>query len=66
MTGIMPKTWNAQTIQFLTQPELHQLTGVITSKRDRAIFLLAYRYGLRASEVGMLQVADVNLEQAFA
>lgn len=36
---------------------------VITRKRDRALFLVAYRHGLRASEVGLLQVDDVNFAQ---
>jgi integrase len=30
--------------------------------RDRAIVLLAYRHGLRASEVGGLRIADVDLK----
>src|SRR5262245_21087962 len=47
----MPHTWNASDIQFLTQSEL------------RALFLIAYRHGLRASEVGLLQVDDVNFVQ---
>ena len=34
-----------------------------TPKRDYAIFLLAYRHGLRASEVGMLSTADLDLKQ---
>src|SRR5262247_3053147 len=33
------------------------------SKRDRAIFLVAYRHGLRASEIGLLQRADVDAKQ---
>jgi integrase len=49
----MPTTWTAQKIHFLTQPELRALFRVITRKRDRALFLLAYRHGLRASEVGL-------------
>jgi hypothetical protein len=36
---------------------------VITRKRDRTTFLLAYWDGLRASKVGMFQVADINLVQ---
>jgi site-specific recombinase XerD len=59
----MPRTWNASHIQFLTQPELRSLFHVITRRRDRALFLIAYRHGLRASEVGLLQVEDLNLAQ---
>jgi integrase len=33
------------------------------SKRDRAIFAMAYRHGLRASEVGLLQRTDVDFKQ---
>jgi integrase len=49
-----------RTIHFLTQDELWQLFKVIKSKRDRAIFLVAYWHGLRASEIGLLQRADVD------
>jgi site-specific recombinase XerD len=59
----MPTTWTAQTIHFLTQPELRALFRVITRKRDRALFLIAYRHGLRASEVGLLHVGDLNFAQ---
>ena len=47
---------NPKTVQFLTQEEMRRLFGVIESKRDYALFLLAYRHGLRASEVGLLQL----------
>lgn len=50
----------AQKNVFLTQAEVKHLFTAITSKRDRAIFLLTYRHGLRASEVGQLQVSDVD------
>jgi integrase len=55
--------WTTQTIQFLTQDEVRRLLGVIASKRDAAIFLLAYRHGLRASEVGLLHVQDLDVTQ---
>ncbi len=51
------------TLQFLTQEELTRLCATITDKRERAILLLAYRYGLRASEIGLLQRTDVDLKQ---
>ncbi len=50
-------------IHFLTQDELRRLFKVIRSKRDKAIFLVAYRHGLRASEIGLLQRADVDMKQ---
>ena len=53
----------ADTIKFLTQSETENLISVISSKRDKAIFLLAYRHGLRASEVGLLQRNDFDDKQ---
>jgi integrase len=50
-------------MQFLTQEELKRLFAVTKNKRDKALFLLAYRHGLRASEVGLLQLTDVDLKQ---
>ena len=50
-----------ETIKFLTLDETKRLFSVITDKQDKAIFLLAYRHGLRASEVGLLRVSDLNL-----
>jgi integrase/recombinase XerD len=59
----MPNPWHATTIHFLTQVELRAFFRVITRRRDRALFLVAYRHGLRASEVGLLRVDDLNFEQ---
>jgi integrase len=50
-------------LQLLTQEELKRLFAVIKDKRDKALFLLAYRHGLRASEIGLLQRTDVDLKQ---
>ena len=55
--------WTAATINFLTQDETRRLLDAIDSKRDYAIFLLAYRHGLRASEIGMLSTADLDVKQ---
>jgi integrase len=50
-------------ITFLTQEEVRRLFAVITGKRDRALFQLAYHHGLRASEVSLLQRDDVHAKQ---
>lgn len=47
--------------QFLTLRELKALFNQIVFIRDRALFLLAYRHGLRVSEVCQMKVSDVHL-----
>ena len=59
-----PKTLRGSgTMQFLTQEELKRLLAVIKNKCDKALYPLAYRHGLRASEIGLLQRTDVDLKQ---
>jgi len=50
-------------IKFLSFDELRRLLAVIERKRDKALFLIAYRHGLRASEVGKLRRDDVDLKR---
>jgi integrase len=51
------------TIKFLTLGETTRLLhGLASHRRDKAIFLLAYRHGLRASEVGLLRVEDLDFK----
>jgi integrase len=52
-----------KTIKYLTIDELKRLFSVIKDKRDKAIFLIAYRHGLRASEVGLLQKEHMDWKQ---
>jgi len=52
-----------ETIKFLTLDETKRLFKWITDKRDKAIFLTAYRHGLRASEIGLLRVDDLDLKR---
>jgi len=40
-----------------------RLFSAIDSKRDRSLFLLAYRHGLRASEVGLLHISDIDFKK---
>ncbi len=61
-TSQYPRRKQDRAITFLTQEEMQRLFSVIKNKRDRAIFAVAYRHGLRASEVGMLQLTDLDLK----
>jgi len=45
-------------VKFLTEEEVARLFAAVTVPRDRAILTVAYRRGLRASEVGSLQLED--------
>lgn len=50
------------TLHFLAQEELKRLWAVIQDARDTVLFLLAYRRDLHASEIGLLQRTDVDLQ----
>lgn len=53
---------STDTIKFLTPDEIgHLLAAARANVRDRALFLIAYRHGLRASEVGLLRTEDLDL-----
>ncbi len=57
-------TRKAPDITYLTQDETKRLFSVIKDRRDLAIFKTAYRHGLRASELGLLQhTIDLDLKQ---
>lgn len=43
---------------YLTIPEKDRFFKAIDSARDRAIFRVLYHHGLRASEIGKLQMSD--------
>ena len=47
-------------IHVLTHAELGRLFTAITSLRDRALFLVAYRHGLRATEISQMERADLE------
>jgi integrase/recombinase XerD len=56
-----PKT---ETIAFLTADEAARLFRQLgRHKRNKAIFLTAYRHGLRASEVGLLRTGDLDFKK---
>ncbi len=60
---IATRARRTETIKFLTLDETRRLFRHITDKRDKAMFLLAYRHGLRASEIGLLRVEDLDLNR---
>jgi|SRR5581483_4470658 len=45
---------------YLSEEEIARLLRVISDVRDHAIFAVAYYRGLRASELGMINVADYD------
>lgn len=47
-------------VKYLSEDQLEKLFRVIKSPRDVAIFRVMYHRGLRASEVGMIQLSDWN------
>jgi integrase len=57
------KARRTETIKFLTFDETKRLFSRITDKRDKALFLTAYCHGLRASEVGLLRVEDLDFKR---
>ena len=59
----MPKP-KTETIAFLTPDETERLFRELGDhKRNKAIFLVAYRHSLRASEVGLLQRSDLDFKK---
>jgi integrase len=53
--------YSAKAVQYLNEDELSALFGSIDSPRDLAIFELAFHRGLRAGEVGLLQLRHLRL-----
>jgi site-specific recombinase XerD len=50
-------------IKYLTQDQVKSLFAVIKDPKHKALFLLAYRHGLRVSEVSILQDKDIDFER---
>jgi integrase len=48
---------------YLTQRQVRQLFATISNPRDRALFSLAYAYGLRVGEIVLLDRDDIDLER---
>jgi len=50
--------------RFLRDEDVHRLFKVISSKRDRAMFMLMLRCGLRVEEVSKLTIAALDLPRS--
>ena len=50
-------------IKYLNQEEVKAFFSKITDKRDRALFNVVYKYGLRASEATLLEPFHVDLRR---
>lgn len=60
-SGKVKKSYRTEELtssKYMTTEELQSLFRVIKSKRDKAMFRLAYHRGLRAHEVGLLEMTD--------
>lgn len=49
--------------RYMTQEEVKRFFGVITDRRDKALFGLIYLYGLRVGEACLLRVGDLDFER---
>ena len=49
-------------MEYLTDREWKEFIGVVDSPRDRAMLTVAYWRGLRASELGLLILADLDMK----
>ncbi len=55
---MQPIQENLKTMKYLTQEEESRLFSKIHDKLDRGMFKVVYKYGLRASEVGLVKIDD--------
>jgi integrase len=63
MQSVVHRTRQSQSRKALTPEEIQKVLRVASeSKRNLAMILLAYRHGMRASEVCELRLADLDLK----
>ena len=54
---------NDRKIRYMTQDEVKRFFARIQDRRDRALFDMIYKYGLRVSEATLLTLQDVDLDR---
>lgn len=52
-------------IKYLNHTQIKDFFRVIKNPRDYAFFLILYRRGLRASEIGMLELSDLDMQHGY-
>ena len=66
---VLPRRHHLREPQRLPRPvqetDLHDFFAVVTDERDRAMFTLMLRCGLRIGEVAAMQLADLYLDEDF-
>jgi len=55
---------NDRKIRYMTQDEVKRFFARIQDRRDRALFDMIYKYGLRVSEATLLTLQDVDFERS--
>jgi len=67
-SGLPPQRTNYkiadQQIKYLTQREVKNFFSQIQDKRDKALFVIIYRYGLRVSEATLLTSDSINWDDS--
>lgn len=60
-------SWSARRVRYLTRAQVERFFRAIPASdlRDRALFALMYRYGLRRREVAWLKTADIESERVW-
>jgi len=59
----MRRKYTDESVKFFTSNDLAALFAVIGNARDLAMALMSYTHGLRASEVGLIRLSDINLRE---
>jgi type 1 fimbriae regulatory protein FimB len=57
------RTRKPETVKYLTEEQVNRFFAQIKAPRDTAIFRVIYHRGLRASELGRIQVSDVQMSE---
>jgi integrase len=63
-TTLFGSTKAAKRVKFLTEAQVEALAKAASNHRDRTMIMIAYRHGLRVSELVTLQWSQIDLDAA--